>query len=720
MTVNASILRFLLLSLLLLAISTGAYAGADPTPTDWLPSFAKITLDGGDVIFDAKFAQIRLRNSHWEGSSSLPIDMLKQKENTFTPRVAACSVPDDVLHRYENGYGHISVVTCELPERIWFASGGYCGEGDDDPLDNQGQLYSFEPASGKVQEYRGLLQKCAEVAGMARIGSKLVLATVYQGEYAVGAGKVLLFDLNDVKVSPKDLTNPHRTGPVVAMSTYDRRCDCLWFATEQGIERLKLSDGKWEQRYLDYAITSANQFVLTLSREKPSDQKMWLGRLLYSYPIEDLYGFVTAWNNSPATEYDSPRTDPLLLSFYFAAIERTKEGWTDWSFSGLMNIIAAYKDYESKVKIRAFLEKMLKEPMNLSRRKAVVYKAEQFSVQNAKNQENSYFDDLLKNYFSGKNPDHSYDTDAVQIAFEHPEYLSKLSDYYLIHPLAFRVEDSFIERVSQYSMWKDYAVIAPAIVNGRKRYNHRLELLNFCARMESKPDENLLPILQARFETDAQAVLSMEKNHLVSRSSIGGNPLPDTLARFESDTHTKASNFSSKETSCIDASYYWINFGGAAQLRRRIEFMLGLVEKHKELTPIVLDVLNYKFATRSQSVEGWKTWWSHFAIEGDCSKEMTACSGSPYGCASLRAPVNVTSACNKDCQAHIDGRLNAAGVSVSYNEVTPVAAPIGCVGFRKDIGGTEAGAKCIARLLGYTYSPWGCNEDSFPYTIKIH
>jgi hypothetical protein len=205
----------------------------------------------------------------------------------------------------------------------------------------------------------------------------------------------------------------------------------------------------------------------------------------------------------------------------------------------------------------------------------------------------------------------------------------------------------------------------------------------------------------------------------VSRSASGGNPLPRILKPLQAIANLRDYQYSSMETSCIDASYYWINFGGTAQLRRRIEFMLGLAEKHQELTPVVLDVLNYKFATRSQSIEGWKSWWAHFAGENDCSKEMAACSGSAYGCASLRAPVNVAAACDKDCQSHVVGRLYAAGVSVTYDEVTPVAPPLGCVGFRKDIGGTEAGAQCIARLLGYTYNPRGCNEDGFPYTVKI-
>ncbi|MGV8934920.1 MAG: hypothetical protein ACOH1I_09860 [Gallionellaceae bacterium] len=713
-------LRSFLLLLLLLGFQAKAYAGAEQTPVDWIPAVTKVVLNAGEVVFEARATQIRLRDHQWENASSTPINILVEKTAMYIPRTAPCTVPEDVLQRYPNWSGSAEILSCDLPERIWFATAAYCGEGgDEDPLMNQGQLYSFNPTSGKVKEYRGWLPKCATVAGMAQIDNKFLMATVYQGEYGVGAGEILLFDLNDIKIHPKDITNPHQTGAVIAMSTYDSQCDCLWFATEQGIERLKLSEGKWEQRYLDYEITPDNQFVLTLSSKKPSDQKMWLGRMLYSYPIEDLRSFIAAWKKSPVTEYDAPRIGPLLLPFYFAAIERTKEGWTDWTFAGLMRIIAAYQDNESKVKIRAFIDKMLKEPMILSRRNAVVSIAEQFGVQNASDLKNLYFDDLLKSNFSGAEPNHSSVTDAVGIAFEHPEYLPRLRDYYLTHPFSFRVENDFIDKVKQHPSWKGYDLIAPAVEAGRKRYDHRLELLNSCARLESKPEGNLLPILQARLETDAQAKLSMENVYVVDRTYSNGNPMPSTLAQIESLTHTKANNFSSLMSSCIDASYYWINYGGTAQLRHRVEFMLELIERHKELSPVALDVLNYKFSTRSKSIEGWKSWWSHIATDSDCSKEMNACSGSRPFCASLLAPVNVATVCNNDCQSHVVGRLNAAGVSFSYNGVTPVAPPVGCVGFRKDIGGTEAGAKCIAKLLGYTYSPISCNEDAAPYTVKI-
>jgi hypothetical protein len=684
---NILVLRRFLLPLFLFVFWGCAYAGADPTPTDWLPRFYKIALDGSDVVIDSKITQIRLHNGQWENTSSSPINMLVQKQTDYFPRTESCSVPKEVLHRYENEYGHISIVSCDLPERIWFASGGYCGEGDDDPLYNQGQLYSFSPANGKVQEYRGFLPKCAEVAGMARINNKLVLATVYQGEYSLGPGKVLLFNLDDVKAHPKTLTNPHPTGAALAMSAYDSQCDCLWFATEEGVERLKESNGKWEQRYLDYEITPDNKFVLTLSSKKPSDDKMWLGRLLYSYPIEDLRGFLTAWNKSPASQYNRPRVGPLLLPFYIAALERTNEGWEDWSFAGLMNIIAAHQYNENQEVIRALMEKLLKQPMNLSRRQEVISKAETFGVGNAKELEDAYIDALLKDYFFRARANGTNVNDAVQISFEHQEYLPKLRDYYLTHTITFDVEKHFLDRVNQYNAWPGYEIMAEAVEQGRKRYEYRQGLLRKCTEIRPPfSDDKLLPILQARLETDAQA-------------------------KFMNDLSLNGSD------SCINVSRFWF-YGDEPTIRAKVALMLDTAANHKEFSSVVLDILNNKFSTHFQNIDEWKRWWTFDNAKDDCSKEMTVCRFWQGSCVSMGAPQG-TSTCDMDCRAQVLGKLNAVGITASTHARSP-ASPLDCVGFRIDLGGTEAGAKCLAKLLGFEYHAVGCNEDGYPFNVRVH
>ncbi len=255
-----SILRWFLLPMLLFGLWQEAYSGPDPTPTDWLPQFDKVRFDGHDVIFDAGITQIRLRNGQWDNATGSPINTMVEKQDKFVPRSTECSVPEKVLSRYKNKNISAGVMYCDLPERVWFATKGYCGEGDDHPEYNQGHLYSFLPKSGEVREYLGFLPKCAELAGMELIDSQLVIATLYQEEYSKVAGQVLIYDLDHVEAPPKMLTNPHPTGAVVGMSRYDKQCDCLWFATLEGIERLTIGNGEWEQRYFDYEISLDNKW----------------------------------------------------------------------------------------------------------------------------------------------------------------------------------------------------------------------------------------------------------------------------------------------------------------------------------------------------------------------------------------------------------------------------------------------------------------------------
>jgi hypothetical protein len=380
---------------------SGVHAGADPAPSDWLPVFNNISFSGNDIAFDAGSAQIRLPNGQWGSATSSPINTLAERHDSYAPKVKACSIPDEVLSKYLNGYNQPEIWYCDLPEKIWFASGGYCGEGDDDPKSTQGNLYSYTPANKEVVRYPGFLPKCAELAGLVRVNNLLAGVSIYQEEYGQGAGDVIILDLNDLKAPPRILRNPKSTGAVVGISPYDKRCDCLWFATAEGIERLTVSSGKWEQRYFDFEISQANQLILTLSPQKPNEAKMWMGRVIYNNPIEDPRGFIKAWNLSPAPQYaEHPRTGPLLLPYYIAAIERTKDWEKDWTYGELMRLVAMHQDPESKPAARAFIEKMLKQPTRLSRKGEVMSAAKRLGV-DAKALEGAYFNDLLIEYFSG-------------------------------------------------------------------------------------------------------------------------------------------------------------------------------------------------------------------------------------------------------------------------------------------------------------------------------
>lgn len=569
-----------ILPLLLFGFCSGSFAGADPAPTDWLPVFNNISFAGNDIVFDAAGeTQIRLLDGQWGNSTSSPINTLTERRDSNVPKVKACSVPNEVLSKYRNGYNQPEIWYCDLPEMIWFASGGYCGEGDDDPESTQGHLFSYTPTSGVVVQYPGFLPKCAELAGLERVSNLLVAVTIYQGEYGQGAGDVIILDLGNQKAPPRVWKNPKPTGAVVGMSAYDKQCDCLWFATSEGIERLTVSNGKWEQRYFDFAISPDNRLVLTLSPQKPNDAKMWMGRVMHNFPIEDLRGFIKAWNQSPTPQYaEHPRTGSLLLAFYIAAIERTKDWEKDWTYSELMRLVAMHQDPESKPAARAFVEKMLKQPTKLSRKGEVMSAAKRLGV-DAKNLEGAYFNDLLIEYFSGSKTKYSYEKDVVRYAFEHPEYLPRLRDYYQTNTSSFDIERSFLDAAKSYRMWQGYAVMASSIDAGLNRMKHRSDLFQMCALDKTPRNENkLLAILQARLETDAQAKLTNEAGW--------------------------------GEHNCISASFYWINYGGPDQVRRRIDLMLATAAEHKEYSLIIFEALNRKYATPSKDIDEWRRWWN--------------------------------------------------------------------------------------------------------------
>src|ERR1039457_1018044 len=106
-----------------------------------------------------------------------------------------------------------------------------------------------------------------------------------------------------------------------------------------------------------------------------------------------------------------------------------------------------------------------------------------------------------------------------------------------------------------------------------------------------------------------------------------------------------------------------------------------------------------------------------------CSKELTACSNKEGVCLLMNIDA---SKCDSVCQAELFRKLYSVGVQ-------PIAstAPIlhsACIGYRKDKGGTEKGAKCLADLFGYkpvieapaAYDPEGCFTYDRPYYVWAH
>ncbi len=584
----ASAIRHSLLPLFLLGLWESAHAGPEPTPTDWIPRFTEVRIEGRDIVFDAGITRIRLADGQFGKPTSTPINNLVEHPSKYTPKNAACSIPKEVLSHYKSQYNSPEILLCDLPDRVWFATGGYCGEGDDEPALNQGSLYSYSTATGEVTSYPGTLPKCAEVGELARANNRLVAVTLYQEEYSQSAGEVIILDLENIKAPPRRISNPRPTGAVVGMSVYDKQCDCVWFATETGIERLTIGSGEWQQQYFDYVITADNHLALTLSPTAPRSDRMWLGRVLYNYPIENLREFIKGWAQSPAQQYsEHPRVGPVLLPYYIAAAETAKQREKDWPYSELVRIVAMHKDNESKATVRAFIEEQLKQTNSLSRRGEAFSIATYFNIQYPQALSDRYFDDLLADYFSRYEGNSSSRNDVVRISFENPELLPKLKAYYLTHPVTFDVEKDFLDRMAQYSSWPAYASMAEMVNARNKRIKRQYELLDMCNRAaffsNDRSDQQLVRILDARLETDAQATFTIRKRN---------NP-----------------NSTSVEDGCIRGSEWWL--AAPDNVRpQRVTQLLNVSDKRKEYKPLVLEILNKRFGTSFTSLEEWQRWWA--------------------------------------------------------------------------------------------------------------
>jgi len=577
----SSILSSLILPFLMFGFCSSVYAGPDPTPTDWLPQFTKVGFNGNDVVFSDGNLHIRLPNRQFGNTPRMQINNLVEKTNSFEEKVTACTIPTEILSKYPRQYKPAEIWLCDLPNRIWYATTGYCGESDDEPDVNQGHLYSYSPTSGDIVQYPGFLPECAELIGLLRINNLLVGITYYQSEYSQSAGDVITLDLSNSKARPEVLSNPNPTGAVVGISPYDKQCDCLWFATEKGIERFVINRGQWEQRYFDYEITPDNKFALTLSSRQPNDNKMWLGRVLYNYPIEDLRGFSEAWNQSTVLESSDSRirTSSQLIPFYLSAAELSKKWKESWKFGELIWMASVPQGKENIKLLRAFIEKQLKQPMNLNHSWAVISRAKQLGIDHAQELESVYFDRLLADYFIRPRP--NYSSHAISQIFNHPEYLPKLMDYYLNHLITFEVEGYFLDQAGSYRSWASYSTISETINKGSERLAHRLQLLDMCSKSETPRDESkLMEILQARLETDAQA-------------------------KHMNDPHV-----GTRDDKCIDASFYWIGYGGADQVHNRTDLMLATAAAHRKYAPLILEALNRRYSTSFKNIEEWKLWWN--------------------------------------------------------------------------------------------------------------
>jgi hypothetical protein len=87
-------------------------------------------------------------------------------------------------------------------------------------------------------------------------------------------------------------------------------------------------------------------------------------------------------------------------------------------------------------------------------------------------------------------------------------------------------------------------------------------------------------------------------------------------------------------------------------------------------------------------------------------------------CISMQIPSGSKN-CDTNCAAELVAKLNQHGFTVNCAISIPApASPRGCVGYRADLGGTEEGARYIAKILNYDYPVEGCNAAGWPYDVR--
>jgi TonB family protein len=107
-------------------------------------------------------------------------------------------------------------------------------------------------------------------------------------------------------------------------------------------------------------------------------------------------------------------------------------------------------------------------------------------------------------------------------------------------------------------------------------------------------------------------------------------------------------------------------------------------------------------------------------ITAACRKELS-CNAATKGCVNLTVPDDA--ACPLGCAIDTRSQLRLAGVSTNGPHYSGLNSPVsgrGCIGVRKDLGGTDAGAMCLANLLGPNYETGHCTPGGWPYNVKVY
>jgi TonB family protein len=103
----------------------------------------------------------------------------------------------------------------------------------------------------------------------------------------------------------------------------------------------------------------------------------------------------------------------------------------------------------------------------------------------------------------------------------------------------------------------------------------------------------------------------------------------------------------------------------------------------------------------------------------ECKQTLDSCNAKPTGCVSIG--FDPQSSCGFDCAKGIRQRLQTSGISagVPHPSVNPLKER-GCIGIRRDLGGSDAGAECLRAILGETYAVGACTSDGWPYNVRTY
>ena len=106
-------------------------------------------------------------------------------------------------------------------------------------------------------------------------------------------------------------------------------------------------------------------------------------------------------------------------------------------------------------------------------------------------------------------------------------------------------------------------------------------------------------------------------------------------------------------------------------------------------------------------------------MPAECKETLDSCNARPRGCVSMG--FDPQSSCGFDCASTIRQRLQASGISagVPHESVNPLEEK-GCIGIRKDLGGSDKGAQCIRAILGERYAVGDCTADGWPYNLRAY